>query len=113
MVTRESKNNVPIVEYTSVTKTVRRVARFDPNIVRQAITVNQPTRIVLNHLDYIDTSCKHINKLTDKTSEFVNEIEFLIGEKIGYMGFDPVSLVERTIKTKKIKNNMSNSFEEV
>src|SRR3972149_582211 len=108
-VTRESKNNTPILEYTSVTKTVRRVARFDPNIVRQAIMVNQPTRIVLNHLDYIDTSCKHIDKLTDKASEFVNEIELLIGEKIDYMGFGPASLVERTIKTKKIKSSMSNS----
>ena len=41
------------VEYTTVTKKIRRVARFDPGIVLQAITVNRPTRIVLNHLDYI------------------------------------------------------------
>lgn len=112
-VTKESKNNEPILEYTSVTKTVRRVARFDPNIVCQAIMVNQPTRIVLNHLDYIDTSCKHVNKLTDKASEFVNEIELLIEKKIDYMGFGPASLVERTLKTKKTKSSMSNSFEEI
>ncbi len=98
-VTRESKNTVPILEHTSVTKTVRRVARFDPDIVRQAIVVNQPTRIVLNHLDYIDTSCRQINKLTAKASEFVNEIELLIGEKIDCTGFGPASLIERTAKT--------------
>jgi adenylosuccinate synthase len=38
-------------EYTTVTGKVRRVGRFDPDIVRRAIAVNQPSRVVLNHLD--------------------------------------------------------------
>jgi len=40
-------------EFTTVTHRLRRVGRFDPEVVRQAIAVNRPTRVALNHLDYI------------------------------------------------------------
>jgi adenylosuccinate synthase len=43
-----------IRELTTVTARLRRVGRFNSEIVRRAIQANQPTRIVLNHLDYID-----------------------------------------------------------
>ena len=43
-VTSESGQEAPILERTSVTKTIRRVGRFDPDVVRQAIMVNQPSR---------------------------------------------------------------------
>lgn len=96
VVTRESNNREPILEYTSVTKTVRRVARFDPDVVRQAIIVNQPTCIVLNHLDYIDTNCKNLDVLTEKAVSFTNRIETLIERQINYLGFSPTSLVARS-----------------
>lgn len=102
-VTKESKNNEPILEYTSVTKTVRRVGRFDKEIVQEAIKVNQPTRIVLNHLDYIDASCSRLNTLTDITSEFVNEVESLIGKQINYLGFGPATLVVRKVRANKLR----------
>jgi len=94
--THESRSDRPILEYTSVTNTIRRVARFDADIVRQAIMVNQPTCIVLNHLDHIDTSCGRSNMLTNKASEFVDEVELLIEKQIHYFGFGPASIVERT-----------------
>ena len=53
-VTLESASGSPLIEYTSVTRQVRRVARFDADIVRKAIVHNNPTRIVLNHVDYLD-----------------------------------------------------------
>jgi adenylosuccinate synthase len=93
-ITRESGSEIPIIEYTSVTKAVRRVARFDPDIVRQAIIVNRPTKIVLNHLDYIDASCFANNELSEKTSFFVRKIESLIGSSVDYFGFSPSSLVK-------------------
>ncbi len=103
IVTEESKNNKSILEYTSVTKTVRRVARFNPDVVRQAIIVNQPTCIVLNHLDYIDTTCRDLNMPTDKALSFVGHIESLIERKIIYLGFNPASLVARSINSSKLK----------
>src|SRR5207249_2305427 len=53
-------------EYTSVTGLERRVGRFDPGIVRQAIRVNDPSLIVLNHVDYIDAHAGETGEMTDK-----------------------------------------------
>ncbi|MFQ5786614.1 MAG: adenylosuccinate synthetase [Thermodesulfobacteriota bacterium] len=103
VVTKESKNSNPILEYTSVTKTVRRVARFDPDVVRQAIMVNQPTCIVLNHLDYIDATCRDHNILTDKILSFVGYIESLLERKVNYLGFNPTSLVASSTNSSKLK----------
>src|ERR1700733_2776941 len=52
----EGGHQRPLVEYTSVTKKLRRVARFDSQIVREAIIANNPSMIVLNHLDYVDAA---------------------------------------------------------
>jgi len=101
-ITHESRSDRPILEYTSVTKTIRRVARFDVDVVHQAIMVNQPTCIVLNHLDHIDASCGRLNMLTDKASAFVEEVELLIENQIDYFGFGPASIVERTPNIKKV-----------
>lgn len=100
-VTEESGSAAPIIEYTSVTKAVRRVARFHPDIVREAIMVNRPTHIILNHVDYIDASCCPVNSLTPKASRFVEQVEDLIGARIDYVGFGPSSVVART-KAKSI-----------
>jgi adenylosuccinate synthase len=93
--TEESGSPIPIVEYTSVTKTVRRVARFDPLLVRQAIQVNAPTHLVLNHIDYIDYHCREERSGTPKALRFVETVESLIGARIDYMGFGPSSLATR------------------
>ena len=102
-VTNESGHQIPILEHTSVTRTVRRVGRFDPDIVRQAIIVNKPTRIVLNHLDYIDVSCKHKQMLTEKAAAFVTNVESLIGRKIDYVGFGPAFLLANRRNIRKVK----------
>jgi adenylosuccinate synthase len=94
-VTKESGSQTPIIEYTSVTQRVRRVARFDPEIVRAAIEVNAPTHIVLNHLDYIDYECHERNSPTEKVSQFVEKLELLVGSQIDYLGFSPSSLILR------------------
>jgi len=41
-----------LMEYTSVTKKPRRVARFEPVLVKRAIASNYPTQLVVNHVDY-------------------------------------------------------------
>jgi adenylosuccinate synthase len=92
-ITRESGSQTFIIEHTSVTKSIRRVARFDPEVVRDAIQVNKPTRIVLNHLDYVDSSCIARQGLTTKASGFVNEIENLISASIDFVGFGPDCLI--------------------
>ena len=93
-VTMESGSPEPIIEYTSVTHRVRRVARFHQDVVRQAISVNRPTRIVLNHLDYIDASCGATDAPSEKVERFVEYVESSIGASIDYLGFSPSSLTE-------------------
>lgn len=103
-VTGESGSDEAIIEYTSVTKSVRRVARFDAEIVRHAITVNRPTRIVLNHVDYVDASCVAAKTLTPKGTSFVKDVEDRIGVPVDFVGFGPDILVKHHSILSKVRN---------
>ncbi|MDA8259360.1 MAG: adenylosuccinate synthetase [Betaproteobacteria bacterium] len=92
--TEESGRKTPIIEYTSVTNAVRRVARFDAAIVRQAIMYNKPTRIVLNHLDYIDDRSTESFKHTERTFAFLRRVEDDICHSISYVGLGPSHLAQ-------------------
>jgi adenylosuccinate synthase len=81
-------------EFTTVTGKVRRVGRFDPRLVRRAIEVNQPTRIVLNHLDYVDARVRDA-KLTLKARQFVAFVEDEIGREIDWIGTGPATVLDR------------------
>jgi adenylosuccinate synthase len=94
-ITHESTSLLPIVELTSVTRSVRRVARFNAEVVRQAIAANTPNLIVMNHLDYIDISCNEIHGLTDKSLGFIREVEQGIDAHVDYFGLGPDKLIAR------------------
>lgn len=84
-----SKLGRQVIEYTSVTKRVRRIAYFDYDVVRKAIRVNKPTRLVMNHVDYID------KKISEKTLEFINYIEHTLNTRFDFFGLDSKSLLTR------------------
>lgn len=94
--TDESKSPTPIIERTSVSKSVRRVARFSHEIVGKAIEANQPSRIVLNHLDYVDASAAWEPCDSIPITQFVLEVERLLKMPLAYLGFGPASLAPRT-----------------
>ncbi len=104
IVTEESGCPNPIVEYTSVTKTVRRVARFDSEIVLAAIAVNRPTQIVLNHLDYVDFSSRAEESPSPRVLRFLERVEELIGVEVDYYGFGPSSLTTRIQEFKSVRS---------
>ena len=82
-----------IREYTTVTKKLRRVGNFDAELVRRAIDVNAPNRVVLNHLDYVGSK----DELVDAESilrRFIADVEVQIGRKIDWYGFSGLSVVE-------------------
>jgi len=83
------------VELTSATKRVRRVARFHPEIVRRAIAVNQPHRVVMNHLDYVDpaASTKGLGPLGWR---FLTGVEKEIERRVDLIGLAPNRLVRAT-----------------
>jgi adenylosuccinate synthase len=82
-------------EITSVTKSVRRVARFSPEIVRDAIASNQPTLVILNHVDYWDHSCRGGQMLTERVCERLASVENAIAHRIDLVGTDERSLSTR------------------
>jgi adenylosuccinate synthase len=79
----------PLAEYTSVTGALRRVARFDPEIVRRAIAANQPSSLVMNHLDYVDAACAQQDGLTPVARDFVANAARAIGWSINHVGVGP------------------------
>jgi adenylosuccinate synthase len=81
-------------EYTTVTGKVRRVGRFDPDLVRRAIAANHPDRIVLNHLDYVDPRVR-TGEFSGRAKEFVEKVERDIGHRIEWLGTGPASILER------------------
>jgi adenylosuccinate synthase len=81
-------------EFTTVTRKVRRIGRFDPEIVQRAALANQPSRIVLNHLDYVDPQVRD-GCLTAKASAFVEKVEAGIGRRVDWLGIGPGRLMER------------------
>lgn len=83
--TIESKKKIA-PELTSVTKQQRRIARFDERVVTNAISVNAPTTIVLNHVDYFQDSLR---------DELIMEIESKMVKKIDWLGDNPISLKSR------------------
>jgi len=95
VVTSQSGSDHDIVEITSVSKTIRRVGRFNKEVVLDAIRVNQPSRIVLNHIDYVDATCFETGSLTDKALRFIEDVELDIGAKIDYIGCGPSSMTSR------------------
>ena len=73
-------------EYTTVTGKLRRVGYFDPEIVRCALDVNMPNRLVLNHLDHIGKKQDFRDEKSD-LMKFVNQVECDIERKIDWYGF--------------------------
>lgn len=90
---REGQHEHEMAEYTSVTGKLRRVARFDGEIVRRAIEVNRPDEIVLNHLDYVDAASTPEGFLTERAREFLTGVEAEIEAEISYVGLGPDSLL--------------------
>lgn len=76
-------------EFTSVTKRLRRVARFNLEAVRLACGYNRPTSLAvmgLDRLDYTNTGIKDIDQLTTKAHDFLQRIQRSTGVKVQFCG---------------------------
>ena len=92
-VQQESNYPYEIKEYTSVTKRLRRVARFDIESIKKAILASGPTKIALMGLDYLDYKNKGVkifNNLTTKTKSFIHNLEDELDIKIDFVGVGPL-----------------------
>jgi len=102
VVTKNCGQQHKIEEFTSVTKTLRRVGHIDMSLLVAAIEVNNPTKIVLNHIDYLDheVTC---NVYSDKIYDFIRAIEQYANRKIDYLGFDRLSIIKNNCTEYNLK----------
>ncbi len=78
-----------VPEFTSVTKKLRRVARFDLDAVRTACRYNQPTSLAvmgLDRLNYTDTGVTDFSQLSERTRHFLSRLHSDTGIPLGYAG---------------------------
>lgn len=78
-------------ERTTVTKRVRRVGEFEPEIVRRAIYANRPTHLVLNHVDYVADLGSPEG--ADDAQRFVAEVASAIDRRVDLVGTSARDLV--------------------
>lgn len=94
-ITQEGGHQEKIEERTSVTNKLRRVGKFDKKIVLQAITTNNPTRLVLNHVDYFQCGIMDNRTLL---KAYIKHIEDEIQMKICFIGLSNSILIENIDK---------------
>ena len=94
-VSRASGTDRDLTEHTTVTGRPRRVARFDEDVVRRAMSVNRPHALFLNHVDYFDASVYEQRYLTERAALEVERLECLLGSGIDHVGVGPSSVIRR------------------
>jgi adenylosuccinate synthase len=78
-----------VLEYTSVTKRLRRVAEFDSAAVKLACAYNRPTSLAVmgvDRIDYINTAVKERSELTQRTRQFLENLELTTAVPISIIG---------------------------
>lgn len=91
-VTQESGSPEPLIERTTVTRNIRRVGRFDLDLVRRATMINRPTQIALMFIDYLDyqeRGKKDYDDLSQKSKDFVHRVEDETGTPVTLIGTGP------------------------
>lgn len=99
-VTQNAKSDVPITEITSVSKKIRRVGYFDPELVRQANMVNKPNIVVMNFMDYIPEEADVVGSFLGRNRlAFLDRVREDTGCAVTHVGFagDDVRTVEEAI----------------
>jgi len=69
---------VAVPEYTSVTKRLRRVGRFDIDLVRAACRYNRPTTLAvmgIDRLDYANRSVSEFASVSESAKAFISMLE--------------------------------------
>ena len=81
-------------ELTASTGLLRRPARFDAELVSRALAVNRPTRVVLNHLDFVGGE-QELGDSQGNLHAFIQKIEADIGRRVDWLGFSEITIVDR------------------
>jgi adenylosuccinate synthase len=96
----ESGYPYPIHEMTTVSKKLRRVARFDWDLAAKSVSINRPTAIAVNGLDYIsfdNEGAPCFAELSPSAQEFIGRVEKDFGVSVPFCGTSPSVVFDRRI----------------
>ena len=62
------------------------MGEFDAEVVRQALRFNAPSRVVLNHLDYVGDE-EDMRDRESKVRQFIHVVEGSIQRRVDWFGF--------------------------
>jgi adenylosuccinate synthase len=104
---RRSNAPATVPELTSVTKRVRRVAKFNLDDVLTACEYNSPTRLAVMGLDRLDYAMSRVSDskhLTDAAWQFLKTLEDATGIPIEFAGtgFETYDVVERPTRPERL-----------
>jgi len=94
-VTKSSGATEPLIERTTVTGKIRRIAEFDCSVVKNAIAVNNPTHVCLNHADYFDFDVHEQTSLSATVLDRIVGIEKQIERPISWVGTGPSTTLDK------------------
>lgn len=97
-IARKTGRDDDLREYTTVTGRLRRVGNFDPVLVKRALAVNRPSRLVLNHLDYVGRE-RDLDDVESEVSRFIRRVEKDIGREVDWLGFSRMGIVKKERQT--------------
>jgi adenylosuccinate synthase len=84
---RESGSPHDLAEFTTVTRKLRRVARFDIDLVKDACEVNRPTGLVVHGLDYLGWENHGVTqycRLNSKAKRFLKDLRTAVRVPVVY-----------------------------
>jgi adenylosuccinate synthase len=94
-VTLESGAPRPLIEKTTVTGNVRRVARFDLEMVRRACLFNRPTQLAVMFADYLDWTNRAVTTFSDLDAtarRLIDDVEEACRTPVTLIGTGPRSV---------------------
>ena len=92
VVQRESGYPYAVSEMTSVTQKLRRIGRFDAELVARAADANSPTELAVTGLDYLDYRSRGATRWSDLTlpaTEFVERAATIAGVPATFLSTGP------------------------
>ena len=94
----KDKDGNPITpEKTTVTKKVRRIAKWDDGLFKQSCLLNEPTEIALTFADYIDPElydCTDVNRVINSQKLNMFMFDHKLVSRVKYIGTGPHAVVE-------------------
>lgn len=84
-------------EKTTVTKKIRRIARWDDELFQQSCILNEPTEIALTFADYVDPelfNCADANRVVESEKLVSFMFQHGLASKVKYIGTGPQTVVE-------------------